>query len=195
MCRTAIRKILRVGLPSLVVIGVVGLFFFPIIKIGLHLDFSQEYRKVDVVDKIRFRDNWSGKVYGRAFWGLRAVERQKDEPSGGWRENAKDSYAVLAVGDFEIRYGYDAQEDQIFLGNSVGEIEETYDTQYNEVTQVELSPDGRYILYCEIEYDVNGGYSTDEENCYYRVIDRENGERYTIYSGYREWYQVYWEGS
>ena len=56
-----------------------------------------------------------------------------------------------------------------------------------------LSPDGRYLLFCEIEYGVNGGYSTDEEYCYYRVTDLRSGTRYTIYSGYREWFQVYWE--
>ena len=158
-----IRKILRIGLPSLVAIGVAGLLLFPMLKMALHLDFSQEYHKVEGADKIRFLDNWSGKVYGRSFWGLRPVGQKKDEPSGGYRETVKDS--ALSIEQF---------------------------SQY-EVKQVELSPDGRYILYCEIEYSVNGGYSTDEEYCYYRVIDRENGEQYTIYSGYREWYQVYWK--
>ncbi|MBD5508348.1 MAG: hypothetical protein HDR05_09965 [Lachnospiraceae bacterium] len=158
-----IRKILRIGLPSLAVIGVAGLLLFPMVKMALHLDFSQEYRKIEGADRIRFRDNWSGKVYGRSFWGLRPVGQKKDEASGGYPENAKDS--GLSIEQF---------------------------SQY-EVKQVELSPDGRYILYCEIAYGVNGGYSTDEEYCYYRVIDREDGEQYTIYSGYREWYQVYWE--
>lgn len=163
-CRIAIRKILRAGLPSLIVIGVVGLLLFPIFKTGLHLDFSQEYRKVDAVDKIRFRDNWSGKVYRRSFWGLQTVGHQKDGPSDGYLENGKDN--DLSIEQF---------------------------SQY-EVEQVALSPDGRYILYCEIAYGVNGGYTTDDEYSYYRVIDRENGEQYTIYSGYRVWYQVYWEG-
>lgn len=158
-----IRKILRIGLPSLVAIGVAGLLLFPMLKMALHLDFSQEYRKVEGADRIRFLDNWSGKVYSRAFWGLCPVGQKKDEPSNGYRENVKDS--ALSIEQF---------------------------SKY-EVKQVELSPDSRYILYCEIEYGVNGGYSTDEEYCYYRVIDRENGEQYTIYSGYREWYQVYWK--
>lgn len=56
-----------------------------------------------------------------------------------------------------------------------------------------LSPDGRYLLFREIEYGVNGGYSTDEEYCYYRVTDLCSETQYTIYSGYREWFQVYWE--
>lgn len=160
-CRIAIRKILCAGIPSLIVIGVAGLLLFSIFKTGLHLDFSQEYRKVEDVDKIRFLDKRSGKVYSRSFWGLRSVGRKKDEPSGGYQENVEDS------------------------GMSIERF-----SQY-EVKQITLSPDGRYILYCEIEYDVNGGYSTDEEYCYYRAIDRENGEQYTIYSGYRAWYQVY----
>ena len=139
------KEILLISLLSLVVIVVASLLLFPMVKMALHLDFSQEYRKVEGADRIRFRDNWSGKVYSRSFWGLRPV----------------------------------------------GEVEEIYDTQ-NSVSQPVISPDGRYLLFCEIEYGMNGGYSTDEEYCYYRVIDRENGEQYTIYSGYREWYQVYW---
>lgn len=141
-----IKKITIISLLPLLSIVVVGLLLFPMIKIALHLDFSQEYRKIEGADRIRFRDNWSGKVYSRSFWGLRPV----------------------------------------------GEVEEIYDTQ-DSVNQPVISPDGRYLLFCEIEHGVNGGYSTDEEYCYYRVIDREDGEQYTIYSGYREWYQVYYE--
>ena len=157
------KKILVISLLSIAIILVAGLLLFPMIKMALRLDFSQEYRKVEGMDRIRFRDNWSGKVYGRSFWGLCPVGQMKDEPSGGYRETVKDS--ALSIEQF---------------------------SKY-EVKQVELSPDSRYILYCEIEYGVNGGYSTDEEYCYYRVIDLEDGEQYTIYSGYREWYQVYWK--
>ena len=157
------KKILSVSLLSLTIIVVAGLLLFPMLKMALRLDFSQEYRQVDVAGEIRFRDNRSGKVYSRSFWGLRPEGQKKDELSGGYQENVKDS--ALSMERF---------------------------SQY-EVKQVELSPDGRYILYCEIAYGVNGGYSTDEEYCYYRVIDREDEEQYTIYSGYREWYQVYWE--
>lgn len=138
------KKILISSLLSLAIIVVAGLLLFPMLKMALHLDFSQEYRKVERVDKIRFLDNWSGKVYSRAFWGLRPVGRKEN--------GMQDS-----------------------------------------VSQTTLSPDGRYLLSCEIEYGVNGGYSTDEEYCYYRVLDRESGKQYTVYSGYREWYQVYWE--
>ena len=140
------KRILFLSLLALAVFVAVGLLLFPMLKMTLHLDFSQEYRNVEGADQIRFLNNWSGKVYSRTFWGLR----------------------------------------------SVGEAEEIYDAQ-DSVSQPVISPDGRYLLFCEIEYGVNGGYSTDEEYCYYRVIDRENGDQYTIYSGYREWYQVYWE--
>lgn len=51
-----IRRILRIGLPSLVVTGVVGLLLFPMLKMALHLDFSQEYRQVENVEGIRFRE-------------------------------------------------------------------------------------------------------------------------------------------
>lgn len=55
-----------------------------------------------------------------------------------------------------------------------------------------ISPDGRYLLVCEIDY---GGEITDDEYCYYRVIDLEDGTQYTVYAGYREWFLVYWEQS
>lgn len=177
MKKHIVKKIIGISLLALLMIAVTRLLLFPILKLALHLDFSQEYRRVEA-DKIRFRDK-DGKVYGRAFWGLRAKAFEG--------ENVSESRE-----DGGLWYGYDAKEGRIFLGHLVGEIEEAYDTQYS-VSQITLSPDARYLLFCEIEYGVNGGYSTDEEYCYYRVIDRETGEQYTIYSGYREWYQVYWE--
>lgn len=190
------KKTIWISLLSLAAIVVAGQWLLFIYVISLHLDFSQEHHKVEAVDKIRFQDNWSGKIYRRAFWGLCPV---------GIRENGTqdndltlelsedgDCQAVRTAGDGGLWYGYDSQEGHIFLGHLVGEVEEIYDTQYS-VSQITLSSDERYILFCEIEYDVNGGYSSDEEYCYYRVIDRKNGEQYTIYSGYREWFQVYWD--
>ena len=190
------NKILFSILLSLAIIVMAGLLIFPVAKRTLHLDFSQEYRKVEGADKIRFLDNWSGKVYSRTFWGLRPMgSRENVTQDSGlplWLSEDEDCQAVQTAGDGGLWYGYDSQEGHIFLGHVVGEIEEIYDTQYS-VSQITLSPDERYILFCEIEYGVNGGYSTDEEYCYYRVIDREDGEQCTIYSGYREWYQVYWK--
>lgn len=180
-----IKKIILTGLLVSLTVVMADLVLIPGLKMALHLDFSQDYRKIQEVDTIRFQDNWSGKIYGRAFWGLRPVGRLEN----GMQDS--DSEAASTVGD-DLWYGYDSQEEHIFLGHLVGEIEEIYDTQYS-VSQIVLSPDDRYILFCEIEYGVNGGYSTDEEYCYYRVIDRETGERYTVYAGYREWYRVYWE--
>lgn len=87
---------------------------------------------------------------------------------------------------------YDRSEKKIFVGNLAGESTDSFDTQY-PVTQLVLSPDRKYVLYCEIEYGVNCGYSTDEEYCYYQVIELETGAMYTVYDGYREWFEVYWE--
>ena len=105
-----IRKIVRIGLPSLFVTGVVGLLLFPVAKMALHLDFSQEYRQVDMADRIRFSDNRSGKVYSRALWGLRSEGSQET-----WMQDNDMPFGV---------YG-----DEEYHGHLVEEIEETYDTQ------------------------------------------------------------------
>lgn len=192
-----IKKIIMIGMPSLLLAVMAGFILVPGLKMALHLDFSQEYRKVQGADSIRFLDNWSGKIYDRAFWGLRSVgslENRIEDSERPPEMSGDEDVQTVSVADGGLWYGYDSEEERIFLGHLVGEVEETYDTQYS-VSQVALSPDERYILYCEIEYGVNGGYSTDEEYCYYRAIDRESGETYTVYSGYREWYRVYWEAS
>lgn len=71
-------------------------------------------------------------------------------------------------------------------------MQESFDVMYH-IENLAFSPDERYLLVYEIEYGFNGGYSTDEDYCYYRVIDLEDGTQYTVYSGYREWLDVYWE--
>lgn len=71
-------SVLLVGLPSLLIVliaimiaGLLAAF----LRMSLHLDFSQEYRKVQAAEQIRFRDAWSGKVYRRYVLGLRPVGR------------------------------------------------------------------------------------------------------------------------
>ncbi len=191
--RWAGKKILLAGmilLPVIVTAVMMGLVVFPILKLALHLDFSQEYRKVESVEKIRFWDSRSGKVYGRDFWGLRPVGRREDDlpeekPSFSWLDT--DVYDMTASGD--LAAWYDWKENTVFVGNVKGVIQETYEAAYTGEKLV-FSPDERYLLFYEIAY--GGGY-TDDETCYYRVIDRENGVQYTIYAGHKEWYQVYWE--
>lgn len=137
-----IIKIVGIALPALLCIAVAGGLSFSILRGALHLDFSQEYRQVDGVEKIRFQDKRDHKIYARTFWGLRPVG--KDESS---QSNIQDVKKM----------------------------------------------DDKYTLFCEKEYGVNGGYSTDEEYCYYKVVDIETGEQYTVYAGYRQWFDVYWE--
>ncbi len=191
--RWAGKRILYIGLASLLIIVtavMIRLVVFPIFKLALRLDFSQEYRKVESVEKIRFWDSRSGKVYGRAFWGLRPVGRREDDlpedkPSFSWLDT--DVYDVTASGG--LAAWYDWKENTVFVGNVKGVTQETYEAAYTGEKLV-FSPDERYLLFYEIAY--GGGY-TDDETCYYRVIDRENGAQYTIYAGHKEWYQVYWE--
>lgn len=63
----------------------------------------------------------------------------------------------------------------------------------NDITQAIGSPDGRYILYCEIKYNYFKSDMTDDEYCYYRVYDIETGTIVTIYAGYRQWFDLDWQ--
>ena len=99
-------------------------------------------------------------------------------------------YDVTAAGDQAA--WYDWKEDKVFLGSVEGEVQESFDVLY-DVEELAFSPDSKYLLVYEIEYGVYGGQEMDEEYCYYRVIDLEDGMQYTVYSGYRQWFWVYWE--
>lgn len=171
------------------VLTVDGLAFMGM-KYVFHLDLSQDYRQVKAAGQLRF---WSGldkMVYIRYPFGLRPIEKREDipleeKPALTWPD--RSVYDVTDSG--EMAAWYDWKEDKIFLGNVEGEIQDSYDVLY-DCEKVAFSPDGRYLLYYEIEY---GGEITDDEYCYYRVIDLGEGTQYTVYSGYREWFLVYWE--
>lgn len=170
-----------------------GLVFIPGLKMALHLDFSQDYRKVQTAGQIRFRDNGSGKVYKRCVWGLRPVERcaespAEEKPPVSWLDTSV--YDVTASGGLVV--WYDWEEDAIFLGNAEGEIQKRIDVLYHG-EKLAFSPDEKLLLYYEQEWGWSGGGITDDEYCYYRVIDLQDGTQHTIYEGYREWFQVYWE--
>lgn len=198
-----IIKIAGIALPALVLIVVVGGLSFSILRGGLHLDFSQEYRQVDGVEKIRFRENRYHKMYARTFWGLCPVGKNENSQSKLQDvKKAEDEEAGITWLDMDVYdvsetreriAWYDWEEEKIFLGDLEGERLCSYDMQYDTVERIVFSPDDKYILFYEKEYGVNGGYSTDEEYCYYRVIDIETGKQYTIYAGYRQWFEVYWE--
>lgn len=199
------NRILRIVLPTLIIlltVVVVGSLSFSLLQKALHLDFSQDYRQVEGNDKILFRENGSHKMYTRSFWGLRPTgqkEEQRDGPADVETAEAEEAeIAWLDADVYDISKArdhvvwYDAQRNRILSGHIKRDAIASFDTQYT-VEQIVLSPDERYILFCETEYGVNGGYSTDEEYCYYRVIDTREGVQYTIYSGYRQWFDVYWE--
>lgn len=189
--------LLLVGLPSLLIVLIAiiaaGLFLVAVLRMSLHLNFSQEYRKVQATEQIRFRDAWSGKVYKRYVLGLKPVgrceERQEEEkPSVSWLDTSV--YDVTASG--ELVAWYDWEEDGVFLGNAEGEIQKKFDVMYHG-EELAFSPDENYLLFYEQQWGWSGGYTTDDEYCYYRVIDLEDGTQYTVYEGYREYWQVYWE--
>ena len=197
--KSAIIKIglLLVGLPSLLIVLIAiiaaGLFLAAVLRMSLHLNFSQEYRKVQAAEQIRFRDAWSGKVYKRYVLGLKPVGRcekspEEEKPLVSWLDTSV--YDVTASG--ELVAWYDWEEAAVFLGNAEGEIQKKFDVMYHG-EELAFSPDENYLLFYEQQWGGAGGYTTDDEYCYYRVIDLEDGTQYTVYEGYREYWQVYWE--
>lgn len=60
------------------------------------------------------------------------------------------------------------------------------------IDQTVLSPDGNYILYVQRVY--RGSGITDDEDVYYRVLSLKDGSVTTIYSGYRQFLLVDWQG-
>lgn len=127
------------------------------------LDFSQDYKEITGVENIVFQPNGRRDLfYKRSFWGL----ERADAPAIAIRP--EDDEAVWEVGAFADM------------------VEST------SIRQAILSPDGNYVLYCELEYNYKNSGLTDDEYCYYKVYDIATGEVVTIYSGYKEWYNLGW---
>lgn len=173
------RLILLFVLAGLVIAAAM-VFLFSVLF--FKVDLSQSYRKIDGVNQIVFKD-WQGLLYHRCFWGL---ERMENREISEMKEET--IYTTAPSGQF-IAY-YDLGEHRIVLCDSLG-VEITYFPVDYYVGQIVFSPDERYLLYQEIQ--VYGGFSTDEEYCYYRVADIETKDVVTIYKGYREWYQLAWQ--
>ena len=113
---------------------------------------------------------------------------EEEKPSVSWLDTSV--YDVTASG--ELVAWYDWEEAAVFLGNAEGEIQKKFDVMYHG-EELAFSPDENYLLFYEQQWGGAGGYTTDDEYCYYRVIDLEDGTQYTVYEGYREYWQVYWE--
>ena len=188
------RQIEKILSATAIVLGVLlfmlvvdGLAFLGM-KYVFHLDFTQDYRQVDEIGQLRF---WarSGKVYIRYPFGLRPIEKREDVP-----EQEKPALFWLDTNIYDVMDSgglvawYDWRGSKIFLGSTDGEVRESFDVAY-DAKKLAFSPDGRYLLVYEIDYR---GEITDDEYCYYRVIDLEDGIWYTVYAGYREWFRVYW---
>lgn len=189
--------LLLVGLPSLLIVLIAiimaGLLFAAFLRISLHLNFSQEYRKVQAAEQIRFRNALNGKVYKRYALGLKSAGQCEESPE---EEQMPVSWLDTSVYDVtesgELVAWYDWEEDAVFLGNAEGEIQKRIDVMYQGV-KLAFSPDENYLLFYEEQWGWSGGYMTDDDYCYFRVIDLEDGTQYTVYEGYREYWQVYWE--
>ncbi len=152
-----------------VVVIVVAAIAVPIIVILLGwivaffpLDFSQDYKAISGIENVVFQRNGSSNFYKRCFWGLERTDAPATPIS------SKDDETV-----WEIEAFADLAEK-------------------TSIRQAILSPDGSYILYCELEYNYKNTGLTDDEYCHYKVFNVDTGEIVQIYGGYKEWYNLDW---
>lgn len=148
---------------TIIIATIAGLLAFAICNIFFRLDFSQDYRDIVGVENIIFQSNAQRDCFfKRCFWGL----QRTDAPA------SYEPYNVIVPSrELETVQDY------------VGDV---------PVRQAVPSPDGNYILYCEIEYDYKHSGLTDDEYCYYKVYNMETNEVVTLYEAYREWYNLDW---
>lgn len=153
------------GKRFLVSVVFVILLLCMIANIFLPLYFSQDYREISGIENIIFQPNgYSNVFYKRCFWGL-----SKIEPPTRFSQYKSGAYTA------EI----DILQENIGLNH--------------EIRQAIASPDGNYILYCEIEYGYKNTGMTDDEFYNYRVYNINTKEIITIYQAYREWYHLDWQ--
>lgn len=149
-------------IAAAIVIPIAALLLFWILAFT-PLDFSQDYKEIPGVENIVFQPNGRrNQFYKRTFWGL----ERTDVPTTliSWEDD-----------------------------KAVWEIEAFVDVaEQTRIRQAILSPDGNYILYCELEYNYKNTGLTDDEYCYYKVYDIATGEVVIIYGGYKEWYNLGW---
>lgn len=155
-------KSIVVIVVAAIVIPIAALLLFWILAF-FSLDFSQDYKEIPGVENIVFQPNGrKNQFYKRTFWGLERTETPTTPISS---EDNEAVWEIDAFGDL---------------------AEQTW------IRQAILSPDGNYILYCELEYNYKNTGTTDDEYCYYKVFDIATGEVVTIYGGYKEWYNLGW---
>ena len=158
-----IKNIIWLTLAAIAILIALGIAYAGV-KTVLGLDFSQSYHKIQGVENILFQRNWGKRLYKRCFWGLKDVGDSMEFRDQGAAERTR------MIAELE---GYIHSE--------------------NEIRQAVASPDGKYILYCEIEYGYQGSGITDDAYCYYRVYEIETGDIVTIYGGYRQWLNLDWQ--
>ncbi|MBO4682083.1 MAG: hypothetical protein J5623_09360 [Clostridiales bacterium] len=129
-----------------------------------HLDFSQDFRRIDGYENIVFKDSKSSQCFRLFAWGLIKTGN---------------------VDGFEDHRNPDGKSDEYQL------IVENANARECDIWQVVTSPDGKRILYVEKIY--NGSGVTDDEQVNYKVYSMEDGTTITIYSGYRQYLLVDWK--
>lgn len=126
------------------------------------LDFSQDYKEIPGVENIVFQPNGRQNQFYKRTF---------------WGLERTDAPATPISSEDDAVWEIDAFKD---LAESIS------------VRQAIFSPDGNYILYCELEYNYTNSGLTDDEYCYYKVFDITTGEVIQIYGGYKEWYNLAW---
>ena len=125
---------------SIIIITLLGTILY---LSQFHLDFSQDYRKIDGYENIVFMDAWSKQCFRLCAWGL-----VKTEDYAGFEDHRQ--------------YDRNSYEYQLIVEKDQAEW----------VEQVVSSPDGKYILYVERIYR-GTGTTDDEDVYYkvYSVDD------------------------
>ncbi len=189
------KKILIVLLVTLTLL--LFLLCFSKTQIGdlMHLDFSQSYRKIPDAEKIVFCQNYNGKPYRRALYGLKSVpsiravkDTSKSTDADIEAPDCASTYIVSDSGNHVAWYDYTAKK--ICIATSDRTVIREVPISYYWGNQLVFSPDEKYLLYQE--NDVLSGYTTDDEDVYYRVVNIESGNIITIYEGYRQYFNLYW---
>ena len=151
----------------LMIVG--GILLIPIIV--LFLSCAKMFFHIDLSQDYRKIDGVENIIfcrqeqsYKRCFWGLKSIDGQLELPE-------QDQRAQKALAE---------------------ELKQLIDCK-NTIDAAVFSPDGRYILYCEIDYNHYKTDMTDDEYCYYRIYDTDTKKIVTVYKGYREWFDLSWK--
>lgn len=107
--------------------------------------------------------------------------------SGEIREIAANVWGLTASSGGGLLLYYSREDQQYHVYDTRNGEDRTLSQDF--MSSPVISPDGSSILYQEIK---SRSGMTDDEDCYYRILNLVTNEVTTIYSGYREWLGYIW---